>query len=54
MGSINYFSEIEFSGCETFKYEQCHPASWSIFYVDELRFQGPKPSNMGSALQQLG
>ncbi len=24
--SISYFSEIAFSGCETFKYEQYHPA----------------------------
>ena len=28
--SISYFSEIAFSGCETFKYEKCHPARSSI------------------------
>ena len=28
--SSSYFSETVFSGCETFKYEQCHPARCSI------------------------
>ncbi len=28
--SISYFSVIAFSGCEKFKYEQCHPARSSI------------------------
>ena len=28
--SISYFSEIAFSGCKMFKYEQCHPTRSSI------------------------
>ena len=42
MRSISYFSEIAFSGCETFKYVQCHPAQRSIGWCWVIAFQGRK------------
>ena len=51
--SISYFSEILFSGCETFKRSSTILQDVRFADVQESRFQGEKRSNLGSALQQL-
>ena len=38
--SISYFSEIAFSGCKMFKYEQCHAARSSICWCSGIAFSG--------------
>ncbi len=51
--SSSYFSETVFSGCETFKYEQYHPAWCSICWCTGIPFSGWETFKYGQCSQTI-